>query len=244
LDSCLEAVRGAAGRLAVADFAPRNVERLLTFLTIAGETGRRLLVQPKDAYLLRAMHLADPEVPDAMSDGRIGLYADPKVTQFEWEKLVRTRYAGTMVTPMDVRRAPGDYLMAFSLTDLADLLDIEFLLKGKPGGVYVFSNSQAYDDEQMVDLVRLWNWTQHLGLELAGLEPHRDAAGAVVRVTPIEGFHASGHAAAKELGEFVRRVRPSRLIAIHTENPTLWKDLLRGTDVELVIPQYAAPISL
>ncbi|MCJ7512436.1 MAG: hypothetical protein MUO23_05640 [Anaerolineales bacterium] len=244
MDRCLQAVRRASGRLAVADFAPRNVERLLTFLAIAGETGRRLLVQPKDAYLLRAMHLADPGVPDAMADSRLGLYADPKVTQFDWERRIRARYAGSVVAPMDVRQAPGDFLLAFSLTDLADLLDIEYSLKGKPGGVYVFSNSQAYDDEQMVDLVRLWNWTEHLGLTLEGLEPHRDSKGAVVKVTPVEGFHASGHAAADELVEFVRRSRPKRLIAIHTENPAAWHGLLRGMPTQLILPEYATPIPL
>jgi ribonuclease J len=243
-ETCRQAVRRAAGRLAVADFAPRNVERLLTFLEIAGETGRRLLVQPKDAYLLRAMHLADPGVPDAMADARLGLYADPKVSQFDWEKRVRQRYAGRVVTPLDVRQEPGDYLLAFSLTDMADLLDIEYLLKGKPGGVYVFSNSQAYDDEQMVDLVRLWNWTEHLGLTLEGLQPHRDGRGTVVKVTPTEGYHASGHAAAAELEEFVRRVQPRRLIAIHTENAQAWQELLRGTSIELVIPRHAEPIRL
>ncbi len=244
MDMGLQAVRRAAGRLAVADFAPRNIERLLSFLEIAGKTGRRLLVQPKDAYLLRAMHLADPGVPDAMSDAHLGLYADPKVSQFDWEKRVRQRYAGSVVTPLDVRQSPGDYLLAFSLTDVADLLDIEYLLKGKPGGTYVFSNSQAYDDEQMVDLVRLWNWTDHLGLTLEGLQPHRDAGGTVVRVTPVEGFHASGHAAAAELAEFVRRVRPQRLIAIHTDNASAWQGLLRGSSTRLEIPEYAVPIQL
>ena len=244
MDACFQAVRRAVGRLVVGDFSPRNVERLLAFVEIAGETGRRLLVQPKDAYLLRAMHLADPEVPDAMADLRVGLYADPKVSQFDWEKRVRDRYAASIVTPLDVRQAPGDFLLAFSLTDMADLLDIEYLLKGKPGGAYLFSNSQAYDDEQMVDLVRLWNWTAHLGLTLEGLEPHRDERGVVVKVTPVEGYHASGHAAAAELAEFVRRVQPRRLIAIHTENAPAWRDLLHGASIDLVIPSYAEPIRL
>jgi hypothetical protein len=42
-------------------------------------------------------------------------------------------------------------------------LDLDFLQGGIGGGVYIFSNSQAYDEEQKVDLVRLWDWTQRLG---------------------------------------------------------------------------------
>ncbi len=154
---------------------------------------------------------------------------------------VRPRYAGSLVPPLDVCQAPGDYLLAFSLTDVADLLDIAYLLMGKPGGTYVFSNSQAYDDEQMVDLGRPWNWADHLGLRLEGSQPHREGGGTMVKAMPVDGYPASDHAAA---AEFVRRVRPQRLIAIHTENAAASQDLLRGMPTELVIPKYTEPIQL
>jgi mRNA degradation ribonuclease J1/J2 len=109
--------------------------------------------------------------------------------------------------------------------------------------VYLFSNSQAYDDEQMVDLVRLWNWTEHLGLRLVGLEPAaRGSRGEVTQVRPVPGFHASGHAGQAELVQLVRDVRPGLLIPIHTEAPQLWADLLRDVDVRIQCPTYAVPI--
>ena len=154
---------------------------------------------------------------------------------------VRQGYGGSMVTPLDVRQSPSDCLLALSLTDVADLLDIKYLLKGKPGGTKVFSNSQACDDEQMVDVGRLWNWTDHLGLRLESLQPHREERGTVVKATPVAGYPASDHAAATE---FVRRVRPQRLIAIHPENAAAWQDLLRGMPTEVVIPKHAEPIQL
>jgi hypothetical protein len=52
------------------------------------------------------------------------------------------------VSPDDVRRRMGDHIVAFSLTDLADLLDLEYLTGQGIGGVYIFSNSPAYDDER------------------------------------------------------------------------------------------------
>ena len=244
-DHCLQAVRAAAGQLVVADFAPRNVERLLAFSRIAADTGRRLLLQPKDAYLLRAIQLADPEVPDLLALPNVGVYDDPKATEQKWEHLVRDRYAGIVVGPRDVTAHPGEVLLAFSLTDVADMLDLQLLLGRRPGGVYLFSNSQAYDDEQMVDLVRLWNWTQHLGLTLVGLEPAaRGPRGEVTQVNPVAGFHASGHAGQEELVQLVRDVRPRLLIPIHTEAPQLWAGLLRGLDVRIQCPEYALPISI
>jgi len=244
-DHCLQAVRAAAGQLIVADFAPRNVERLLAFSRIAADTGRRLLLQPKDAYLLRAVQLADPEVPDLLALPHVGIYDDPKATEQKWERLVRDRYAGIIVGPRDVTADPGANLLAFSLTDVADMLDLQLLRGTKPGGVYLFSNSQAYDDEQMVDLVRLWNWTNHLGLTLIGLQPaEKGPRGEVTQVRPVPGFHASGHAGQEELLQLVRDVRPRLLIPIHTEVPQLWAGLLHGVDVQIEVPTYAVPIKI
>ncbi len=80
LENCLRAVQESAGKLVVADFAPRNVERLVTFLKIARQTGRCLAIQPRDAYLLLAMRLADPDaVPDPLAEPCLALYEDPKV---------------------------------------------------------------------------------------------------------------------------------------------------------------------
>ena len=42
----------AEQNLVIADFGPRNIERLETFLDIAGQTGRQLVILAKDAYLL------------------------------------------------------------------------------------------------------------------------------------------------------------------------------------------------
>ncbi len=243
LERCLETVRSHAGRLVVADFAPRNVERLQTFHRIAQETKRRLLIQPRDAYLLRAMHLADPAaVPDLMADAHIGLYDDPKVSEYDWERLVRQRYEAETVSPQEVQRAPGQVLLAFSLTDAPDMLDLAFLMGGRTEGVYLFSNSPAYDDEQRVDLVRLYHWTQHLGLELVGLAPVRDAQGTVVDLKPVPGYHASGHAGGDDLVEFVRRARPMTLVPIHTEAPERWAERLRGTGINIVRPELGVPI--
>ena len=244
-DRCLQAVRQAAGQLVVADFSPRNVERLMAFARIAASTGRRLLLQPKDAYLLRAIHLADPAAPDTMGLPHLGVYDDPKATEQKWERLVRDRYRGSILGPREVTAHPGEFLLAFSLTDVADMLDLQLLLGSRPGGIYLFSNSQAYDEEQMVDLVRLWNWTEHLGLRLVGLEPAaRGSRGEVIKVTPVVGFHASGHAGQAELVQFVRDVRPKVLVPIHTEAPRLWPELLHGLQVEIRYPAYGVPVDL
>ena len=242
--NCLDALRKAEGKLAIADFAPRNVERLLTFLDIARQTGRRLLIQPKDAYLLTAMYQADPaSVPDLKEEPHMALYDDPKGRKDRWEEVTREFYSGQLVGPDEVRRRPGEYILAFSLWDMPDLLDIEHLMGEAPGGVYVYSNSKAYDEEQKVDLVRLWNWIRHFGMEPVGLRPvARDAAGRVTAVDVTPGYHASGHASGPELLRLVNEVRPEILIPIHTEQPDWWVEQLKGTGIQVAIPNFARPI--
>jgi ribonuclease J len=243
--NCLDAVRKAEGKLTIADFAPRNVERLLTFLAIACQTDRCLLLQPKDAYLLMAMHLADPaSVPNLKEEPHLALYDDPKGRKDRWEEVTRDFYSSQLVGPKEVRQCPGEYILAFSLWDMPDLLDIEHLMGEAPGGVYVYSNSKAYDEEQKVDLVRLWNWIRHFGMEPVGLQSvARDAADRVTEVDVTPGYHASGHASGPELLRLVKEVRPEILIPIHTEHPAWWVEKLKGTGIRVEIPDLARPIS-
>jgi ribonuclease J len=243
-ENCSRAVQNAAGKLAVADFAARNVERFEIFARIAEQTSRRLLVQPKDAYLLRAVHLADLGSTDLMASPHIGIYNDPKAVYRKYEAAVRTRYADRVGSPDEIRQHPGDYILAFSLTDMADLLDLQYLVGRQLGGVYIFSNSPAYDDEQQCDLLRLGNWVQHLGLTLVGLEPRRDAGGQVVAMDVQHGYHASGHAGGDELREFVQRIAPQTLIPIHTQASYLWPRMLAGQSIHIVMPQIGVTINV
>ena len=223
VDRASSLAEGAAGRLLIADFAPRNVERLFSFLEVARDAGRMLVVQPKDLFLLETIALFDPlAFPDPATISALGLYADPKAAPRTWETALRERWAEDTVTPNDVSTAPGAYILAFSLWDANDLVDLE----GVEGGLYLYSNSRAYDDEQAVDLERLRNWVRLMGLVLHGDpdDPH------AVRL------HASGHAPGPKLAEFVRTVRPKLLIPIHTENPVWWTHQLADTGIPVRPP--------
>jgi ribonuclease J len=245
-ERCLQAVRAAAGKIVVADFGPRNIERLNTFGEIARLTGRRLLVQPKDAYLLAAIRLTAPgAVPDPAEEPWLAVYDDPKGRQDRWEQVTREKHRASLVGPREVKASPGEYILALSLWDVADLLDVEHLLGGVPGGVYIYSNSQAYDDEQRVDLVRLWNWIRHFGMEPVGLAlACRDRTGRPTRVETVPGYHASGHASGPELLEAVTAIRPKYLIPVHTERPRWWVKNLARTGIRVRIPAYGQPIPL
>jgi ribonuclease J len=231
IDRAIEITRKYIGKFVIADFAPRNLERLESFLEVARQTGRTLAVQPKDIYMLEAMHLADPTgSPDPTAEPNLAMYADPKVSPRGWESETRDSWAQRMIGPEHVDRDPGGYILAFSLWDLNDLLD----LGNTKGGVYLFSNSRAYDDEQAADLDRLRAWVEWAGMDLVGDPDDKETV----------KLHASGHAAGPQLLDFVRHVQPKRLVTVHTEQPGWWSENLEDARIEVIQPKYGVTIQL
>ena len=84
-------VEKSAGKFVVADFGPRNIERLLTFLRVARKSGRTLVITPKDAFVLWAMAQADPKaIPiEALRKNEMRILEEPtQSTRGRWPKVV------------------------------------------------------------------------------------------------------------------------------------------------------------
>jgi len=226
-ENCLRAVRAAQGKLVIADFAPRNMERLASFLEIAKATGRRLVVLAKDAYILNHLARVAPGTPSLDTSPDMLIYDDPKDRPDYWEQDLRARCAGRMVDARQARREPGSYILSFSFWDLKNLIDIE-----PYGAHYIYSTSEAHSEEQKIDLERLRRWMAHFQMTFVG-DPDRE-----------KGFHASGHASGDELLAMIREVRPRTLVTVHTEHPERFVDALRGTGIQVVPPAAASPITL
>lgn len=214
--NALRAVRESEGQLVIADFGPRNVERLLTFRRIARETGRQLAITARDAYLLEALHLADPEVPDPRADETFVVYAEAKVQRPGWERVVLERYGPRAVTAARVRRSPGDYVLCLGYYELTELVDLD-----PDGGAYIYSSSEAFNEEMQIDHDRLASWLRHFRLRLYG--GLRARAGPRPGEPDLEelragdrGFHASGHIHGPGLLELIETVGPRYLIPVHT----------------------------
>lgn len=214
-----EALRHAEG-LVIADFGPRHVERLLSFLEAARESGRRLAVTTRDVYLLEALHAAgEPGVPDPRTEAALAVYIEAKVNRPVWERIVMERYLDScpdrVVSARDVAAAPGDYVCAFSYWDLTELVDI-----APRGGTYIYSSTEAFNEEMHMDLDRLRNWISHFGLRMLGDPGDRAGQGR------DPGWHASGHIHGPGLVELVETVRPRCLVPVHTEDPEFFCERL------------------
>ena len=239
------AAREATGKLVIADFGPRNVDRLLIFRDIARDTRRKLVVLAKDVYLLNAMRLVSTEMPDFKSEPDILIYKDLKSQPAGWERNIRELYRTRLVDALQVRQHPGDYIVCFSFWDLKNLIDI------KPeGGLYIFSSSEAHNEEQELNVWRLNNWLEHFHFTPRGLpRPPRRASknrGADWEIPPEElKLHASGHAGARDLLTIVRRIRPEILIPVHSLAPEFYPNRLHFTapDIKVELPERGKPMS-
>ena len=199
----LDGVVGAEEGLVVADFAPRNIERLRTFHEVAQANDRRLVVSVKDAYLLEALHMVDPAIPDPKALESVTVLRVPQGTVGHWARGVYKRNASDLVDAAAIRARPREFIVCLSYWDIQCLVDLE-----PAGGKYIYSNSEAYSEEQAIDHQRLLNWLSHFELEPVGGLP-----GAA------EGpFHASGHADGTALEAHIDELQPDKIMPVHTEN--------------------------
>ncbi|MEE8385463.1 MAG: MBL fold metallo-hydrolase, partial [Dehalococcoidia bacterium] len=231
LDRALQQIQAEQG-LVIADFGPRNIERLETFMKIADQTGRQLVVLAKDAFLLETMRLVSPSVLAPSNSKDMLIYKHLRYREEPWEEELREKSGSRHVSPRQVHDSPGDYIVCFSFWDSKNLIDINV-----HGGLYVYSSSEAYTEEQEMDFERLRNWLGHFGMRSVGL-PHGKRQSIAELPEEEQGLHASGHASANDIMEFVREIGPRTVVPVHTENPGYFLEHLRDTDVEVRVVEY------
>jgi len=231
-DNGLNAIACAKG-LVITDFSPRDVDRLLTFLTIARETNRKLAILPKDAYLLKTMRLIEPEIPDIAHDDNIVIYKKTIAAKSpdHWMRNICKDYDHKTVVASDVHRAQDEFIVCFSFWDLNELPSIQ----PRQGSLYVFSSSEPHDEEQEIDFRRLHRWLEHFEFKGFGLPVE---VGDRWEIPEAErGLHASGHACGTDLLEIARKINPEILIPVHSEHPQYYVDNLAGTRIRVTLPE-------
>lgn len=130
-------------------------------------------------------------------------------TSFKSKKLIRNPH---YVTPTEISKNPEKYIMCFSFYDLKHLLDIKPI-----GGEYIYSSSEAFDEEQEVEFSRLSNWLEHFQMRVHGFK--MESEGKKASPEFVKGFHASGHISEKDLEKAIDEVDPDLIIPVHTQLP-------------------------
>jgi len=238
-ENALKAITGAQG-LVIADFSPRDTDRLLTFLQVARDTGRKLAILPKDAYLLKTVRLIEPQIPDITSDKDIVIYQKTTASQYP-DTLQRNIFEDckdNTVLASDVSSAQEHFILCFSFFDLNELPSI----CPKPGSLYVYSSSEPHDEEQEIDFRRLHQWLKHFGFKCFGLPVENNGMWQIPEAE--KGLHASGHACGTDLLNIARDIKPEILIPIHSERPDLYIAPLSNTGISVILPTIGQTIEL
>ena len=195
-----------AENLAIADYAFKDLTRFKTFYEIAKENNRKLVVQMKDAYLVRELgHLV--ELPK-INDENILIYLGKRGTGTYSEKDFPRKWMKEMyglsntITAEGVCQSQKDYLVRLGFYDFNNLVD----LKPKKNSVYIHSMCEAFNEEMAISHDRQKNWLEKFGLE-------------------YNYAHCSGHAGREELKEIINTIRPKTLIPIHTEHANQFRKI-------------------
>lgn len=232
-------VKNSNGKLVVTDFPLRHLERFHTFLKIAKDLDRLLVVLPKDYILLKTLALVNPEwrVEEEFFDC-LRIYHQGKGDWKGWEmKLLKGEIfngppiESLIIRPEEIEKDKGLYILNLGYFEFSNLLD--FSLETLNAAVYIHSNSEAYTEEQNIDFNRLLNWLEYFHIEPKG-------------ITRINGriefdrlYHASGHISPWGLEEAIEKINPSIIIPVHTQHPewfeARWeKKVFTSSDIILI----------
>ncbi|MCX7795486.1 MAG: ribonuclease J [bacterium] len=213
-----EEVKKNKGKLVIADFPLRHLERFHTFLKVAKETDRQFVVLAKDYLLLNTLAVINSDWNFKKYIGHIRVYHQGKGRWEGWEKRFlegeifnNPPVEDILIKPSKIEESPGSYILNIGYYELPNLLD--FSRKILDGAVYIHSNSEAYTEEQNIDFTRLLNWLKHFNIEPKGI---REESGKLVF---DKMYHASGHMSPEGLEELIETINPNVVIPVHTESP-------------------------
>ena len=197
-----------ADGLVIIDFSARNFERLKSIDEISRNL-RELVITEKDFYTLHALKAAGLNIISS----NMRVYRPLKIKREKWIEYLEenTDIEDRYINPEEIRKDEDNFILSFSLYDMPNLLDI------KPKkGTYIYSSTEALDEEQEFDFITLNNWLKRFNFETKGFRINAEG-----KPEFDKGYHASGHASPEDLKKIIDTIDPDIIIPVHTIN-SMW----------------------
>jgi ribonuclease J len=216
-------VMSKAEKLVVCSFPTRDLDRLLSFYNAAKEAGRELVIDMKQAYLLKLFQTSEwwKKVYPAPDDRHIRIYIPRKTwgllgkdLEYWTDKLLCEDYKewerefldyGNRVDYRDVSSKQKEFVFSCNDFQLKELIDV----RPEPGSQYIRSTTEPFDDEMEISEGRVLNWLVHFGL--------------ITKKGQLTCSHVSGHGDGNQIKRVVENSRSKMLIPIHTEKEKFHK---------------------
>ena len=218
VESDVKEVVSKTEKLVICAYPPRDLDRLLSFYNAAKEGERDLVIDMKQAYLLKLFQTSETwrKVFPSPNDKRIKVYLPRK----SWGLLCRDIERWTekqLLQDYDVwEREFIDYSNAVNYQDVAakqkDLIffcsdyQLHQLIDIRPdeGSSYIRSLTEPFDDEMELKEERVKRWLAHFNL-ISSEEDWNHS-------------HVSGHGSGDQIRKIIQYSDAKKLVPIHTEH--------------------------
>ena len=202
--------------LVICGYPVRDLDRLLSFYNSAKNTGRYLVIDLKQAYLLKLFDLSpitkgkypaptNPHLKIYIPKGKWGLI-DKDLSIFSERQLVMD-YDGwqqefldypNRVDYRDVTNNQKEFVFYCSDFKLQELIDVQ----PKENSSYIRSLTEPFDEEMKLKQVQIKNWFEHFGVLTKEGSWHQ--------------VHVSGHGDGTQIKRVIDGANAKKLIPIHT----------------------------
>ena len=205
-------------KLVICGYPIRDLDRLQSFYLAAKQSGRSLVVDLKQAYLLKLFQTSDnlKQMYPKPDDDIIKIYIprgtwgllDKDMKKFT-ERLLDMDYAvwqrefrdySNAIDYRDVIKNQSNLIFYCSDFKLQDLIDI----KPDEGASYIRSLTEPFDVEMELKEEQIRNWMEHFGVVTSEKDWHK--------------VHVSGHGDGEQIKRVIDGSNAKKLIPIHTHH--------------------------
>jgi ribonuclease J len=202
--------------LVVASFAVADQDRLDSFIKVAKANGRKMIITAKQAFMYESAHCS---LKDIMKNTMI--FRKEKKNTSAFEDYLFETYPDNVIDAEGVKKIQKKAILVASLPDMLALPTVDPV----PGSVYVLSSSEPFNEEMELSYDKLMNWLTRFGL-------------------PLFQVHASGHANAHDLQEMIEKIRPKKVMPVHTENAKLYAKFIEKLGFDVVQPSEGEKLTI
>jgi len=195
-----------------------DFDRLLSILTAAGSTGRKVLMVHRHAIYLMFYIMEDKILSKKIRDVideyslEIGVYIPGERVRLEFmDKGTTINKEGVVEKAEKLGFNPYHEYRYDSKTVVIGIEKIlkEATIKQKGNKLMIFSTSEPVDEESEIEHERILNWMGHAGI-------------------PTYRLHCSGHITPMDNKKVVREIKPRQLEVVHSKNPDVLKKFILG----------------
>ena len=226
--------------LVLVETCPADIDRIRTIWKVAKDTGRKLILDSRQAYLTYELDKRDPRVKDLPCSMDSCVYLSrikDRDAEREGEEAYlkwRPKYQQNLIKTCEqvflrpegreeIRRRAEEFILC---TDNASQKLLE-LKEEKPFPChFILSKSEPFNEEMVITFDRLLHWLASYG------------------ISQYHEIHVSGHCEKKDLKKIIEEANPEVLIPVHTEHPELMERMVRGKIGDVRIPVFQGKIKL